>query len=367
MPSIRVDYLFTWNDFRSSGVPEKVRSQVRTWANQGHSPFLHLVSQNPQAEAWLTSLNSQGVEFETRLYRYQHPMQRLSIVQQVISSMYARGGQILYSRQDFFLPTMWPHRSRIPMVLEVNSDDRSEQQYMGPLRRHYSRATRNLELGLASGIVFVSREIAEGPSFQNVKSPRVVIGNGIDFSRTPDPREAEKEGTRFVFIGTGGQDWHGVDKILQLAAARPQWSFDLIGPPHAEVHRLPRNVRLHGPLAGEEATAILKGAHFALGTLALHRINMSEASPLKVRQYLALGLPVITAHVDTDFPDGAPFLLTLPNAEDNVMQNLPRIDRFVDSWRGKRVPRPNIEHLSTQYKEQARLKFFEEVIELANG
>lgn len=100
------------------------------------------------------------------------------------------------------------------------------------------------------------------------------------------------------------------------------------------------------------------GAHIAIGTLGLHRKSMNEASPLKVRHYLALGLPVISAHTDTDFNRGAPFLLTLPNEENNVLPNLSLIDRFVEEWRGRRVTRNDIKHLDYRYKEHARLEFF---------
>jgi hypothetical protein len=40
---------------------------------------------------------------------------------------------------------------------------------------------------------------------------------------------------------------------------------------------------------------------------------MSEASPLKSREYLALGLPVIGAYEDTDIPPDDPVYLQLPN------------------------------------------------------
>ena len=104
---------------------------------------------------------------------------------------------------------------------------------------------------------------------------------------------------------------------------------------------------------------ILGQAHIGIASLALHRKKMQEASPLKLREYLAAGLPSITAYRDTDFPDGAPFLLELPNTADNIPENLQAIDSFVDSQAGHRVPRGSIAHLGMREKEAARLAFLE--------
>jgi hypothetical protein len=89
---------------------------------------------------------------------------------------------------------------------------------------------------------------------------------------------------------------------------------------------------------------------------------MEEACPLKVREYLAYGIPTIIGYKDTDFPNGAPFLLCLPNTPDNVEKNLDRIEAFVLSWKGKRVPRSEIEHLDLKVKEEKRIIFIEEVL-----
>jgi hypothetical protein len=85
---------------------------------------------------------------------------------------------------------------------------------------------------------------------------------------------------------------------------------------------------------------------------------MQEACPLKTREYLAYGLPVVIGYKDTDFPRGEDFLLQLPNREDNVRQELPAIREFVLRWKGKRVPRDAIAHIDGVTKELARLEFF---------
>lgn len=45
----------------------------------------------------------------------------------------------------------------------------------------------------------------------------------------------------------------------------------------------------------------MRNCQVCIGTLALHRKNMTEASPLKTREYLAHGFPVIIGYKDTAF------------------------------------------------------------------
>jgi hypothetical protein len=95
----------------------------------------------------------------------------------------------------------------------------------------------------------------------------------------------------------------------------------------------------------------------ALGSMALHRNLMNEASPLKVREYLAYGIPTIIGYHDTDFPDGHPFILELPNEENNVESNLDKIRRFVSEVKGRRIERETIAHIDVKIKELQRFKF----------
>ncbi|MFN3692462.1 MAG: hypothetical protein ACK4R7_06185, partial [Fervidobacterium sp.] len=75
---------------------------------------------------------------------------------------------------------------------------------------------------------------------------------------------------------------------------------------------------VYGMLFLDKYTPIMQQADIGISTLAPYRKKMNEASPFKVREYSALGLPVIIGYKDTDLPDGAPFILQIPNTEDNI-------------------------------------------------
>jgi glycosyltransferase involved in cell wall biosynthesis len=146
-----------------------------------------------------------------------------------------------------------------------------------------------------------------------------------------------------------------VDKIARLAAHFPQWRFDIVGPAQAELSGAPSNVVVHGPLARDLYLPIMAQADVAIGPLALHRKGLSEASALKVAEYLAYGIPVILGCPETAFPDGASFLLQLPNAEDNVDLARDEVRAFVERWQGRRVPRAEICAIDSSVVERERL------------
>jgi hypothetical protein len=87
---------------------------------------------------------------------------------------------------------------------------------------------------------------------------------------------------------------------------------------------------------------------------------MHEACPLKVREYLAFGMPVIAAYEDTDIPPNADYFLRLPNDDTPLAPHLSSIRAFLKYWQGRRVPRFAVAHLDTAVKERQRLAFMEE-------
>jgi hypothetical protein len=158
-----------------------------------------------------------------------------------------------------------------------------------------------------------------------------------------------------VFIGSPRLAWAGIDKIARLARAFPAWRFDVIGPGPEELASAPSNVVIHGQLDRDEYMPIMSRADVAIGPLALHRKQLSESSALKVAEYLAYGIPVILGNAETAFPDGAPFLLQLPNSEENVDVARHEIGEFVERWRGRRIPRTAVSPIDSTVVERDRL------------
>jgi glycosyltransferase involved in cell wall biosynthesis len=268
---------------------------------------------------------------------------------------------IVYHRADLWYPCIARLARRIALVLEINTDDLREYCLSPGLRCVYNRLTRGLLLGGSAGLVYVSRGIANLPHFRVYNKQHIIIGNGVSlrhYTQLPKPCNPTP---RLVFIGKPGHPWHGLDKILLLAERKGDWVFDIIGP--TDYWRNVPNVTFHGPLRRAEYEPILAKSDIAIGPLALHRIGITEGSSLKVREYLAYGLPVILEGKDTDFPGPVPFILELPSSEDNVIAGMASIEAFVRAWQGRRVPREWVSHLDIECKEKIRLSFLREVLD----
>jgi len=246
---------------------------------------------------------------------------------------------------------------RFPIVAEINTLDLAEYKITLSYPEYiYYRMTRRRLFACYRGIVCVTNELMQHHSAFG--KPVAVIANGIDLANYAPLPPTNNKAPRFIFLGTPGHAWHGVEKILTLAELCPDFTFDIVGYGINDIHgTVPPNVNCYGYLKEEQYQDILSQADVAIGALSLYVKNMEEACPLKVREYLAYGLPVIVGYKDTDLSDDAPYVLNIPNTPDNVLQSVESIRNFAQAWVGKRVPRRLIAHIDSSIKEKQRLAF----------
>jgi glycosyltransferase involved in cell wall biosynthesis len=262
---------------------------------------------------------------------------------------------VIYLRHSTVSPSVLVLAAAFPMVVGGDLDDLDELRIRSPLRYRYARITRDRLLRRARSIVVVTNELARHPAIVKLGRPISVFPNSINLAAYPELPAPQNSSPRLVFIGSPRLAWAGVDKIARLAAHFPSWRFDVVGPGAEELPGAPANVVIHGPMQLEEYVPIVAQADVAIGPLALHRKGLSEASALKVAEYLAHGLPVILANAETAFPDGASFLLQLPNTQDNVDVSTQQIRDFVERWRGRRVSRSEVSAIDSRVVERERL------------
>ena len=354
---MRSAYLAHVNDGRRSGVLAKMGAQLAVWRDERHDARLFLYTSDDGAAA-------RDLARDVTVGRYAGASSRLTEMTRLIRAVRAYRPDVVYLRWDLYYPPMeWlPRRPRL--VVEINTDDVVEYGLGRRRHRHlYNRLTRRRVLGRAAGLVFVTGELSRAASFAGLGGRRTVIGNGVDLGRYPEQPPARTDRPTLVFVGSPGQPWQGVDKVLRLATRRPGWQFELVGPTERPATS---NVRWHGTVPRETAVRLMGEADVGIGTLALHRKAMEEASALKLREYLAVGLPVIYGNEDRDVDPLGSWVLRLPNTETNVDDEIDRIDRFVTDTRGRRVPRSLVAHLDASAKERARLAFFRELVGAAD-
>ena len=324
------------------------------WRAVGHEAQLFLFTRDETYEA-------ANVPETPVVGRHGGPISRVVVMNDLISRIRRFRPDVLYWRSSTFYAPILRNPRSAALVVEVNTHDVHEYALGYKTRRIYNRLTRGVLLGRARALVFVTPELAQAGAFRAYPADRYVIANGIDLDVYPQLPAPCNDHPTLAFVGSPGQRWHGVDKLVALAAMRPQWRFDIVGE-DAPAGPVSSNVTFHGVKDRAGVLDVLARADVGVATLALHRKSMEQSSSLKMREYLAVGLPVIYAGSDPDVDDIVPHVLRIPNTESGVMESAADIDQFVRAARGARVPRDCIAHLHVERKERERLAIFEGVL-----
>lgn len=350
-----------WPRSLTSGVGKKMQRQLTAWRELGHQAefFSHL--HLPEDTTSLV----EGRQFPYSIHsgaagRLPTELSRVAAMKRLIEAVRAFQPDVIYLRWAMYVYPLQRLLRLAPAVVEINTNDVEEHKLLGGVMSTYNQLTRGITLGGASGIVYATQELAEMEEFQRFHKPGLVVSNSIELSAVTPLPAPRNQRPHLAFIGTPGFAWHGVEKLVYLAQICPDIVIDVIGYDHIEgVPQLPDNLVLHGYRIGAECDRILAQADAAIGTLALHRAGLNEASPLKVRDYASRGIPCILPFRDTDLGGlDSDLILRIPNTEDNIQTHAATIHDFLLRVQGKRIPREQVRgRIDSRIKEQQRLDF----------
>jgi len=350
-----------WPRSLTSGVGRKMQRQLSAWRELGHQAefFSHL---HPPED---TTTLLEGQQFPYSIHtgtagRLPTELSRVAALKRLIEAVRAYQPDVIYLRWAMYVYPLQRLLRLAPAVVEINTNDVEEHKLLGGVMSTYNQLTRGITLGGASGIVYATQELAEIEEFQRFHKPGLVVSNSIELSAVTPLPAPRNQRPHLAFIGTPGFAWHGVEKLVYLAQICPDIVIDVIGYDHIEgVSQLPDNLVLHGYRIGAQCDRILAQADAAIGTLALHRAGLNEASPLKVRDYASRGIPCILPFRDTDLGGlDSDLILRIPNTEDNIQTHAATIHDFLLRVQGKRIPRELVRgRIDSRIKEQQRLDF----------
>jgi len=156
-----------------------------------------------------------------------------------------------------------------------------------------------------SDAVFVSAERLYESKVRH--NPRTfLVRHGVDFDhfrRALDPATKVPDdvaGMPRPVIGFFGliADWVDVEMMAEMARRFPQGSMVVIGKATTDVSSLERlpNVHLLGRKPYADLPAYCKAFDVALNPFRINELTLN-ANPLKVREYLAAGLPVVSSPI----------------------------------------------------------------------
>jgi hypothetical protein len=163
-------------------------------------------------------------------------------------------------------------------------------------------------LSLARNGIAVTNEISKYELSRYSNYHCKVVANGIDTTEVKyfNRQFTEGEILNIVIIVDAPVAWHGIDLILEsINKYNGNRKFELviigsISEADKVIAQKVKQVNYVGYLQNTEREVYFQNAHIGLGSFALYRKKLNEASTLKVREYLASGLPVCIGHKDTD-------------------------------------------------------------------
>jgi hypothetical protein len=219
-----------------------------------------------------------------------------------------------YPVGDFFL---WRFLHCCPqrVVFEYNTIELAElklrksasfyYQYFYWSERIFGKAVRVR----SAGIIGVTPEITEYQSkLAGGAIPSIAISNGINVERVKQRAGADFDGTelRIVLLSGSQAQWHGVDILLKsLEEVKNECKIicyiaGQITKEQEERARRIQNVIVLPPQYGEDLDKLMDQCHLGIGTLGFETSFLTQACPLKVREYWARGIPFVIAYEDAD-------------------------------------------------------------------
>jgi glycosyltransferase involved in cell wall biosynthesis len=309
----------------TTGVPRKVLELVEGLSAQGHEVRLLPLSPltPPQRSDFSRFLN--GDQGERRRFP-----RRFGLVGHIRRQVRQYAPDIVYYR---YQTSVWHwlglRASGAPWVQEHNTIEIHE------LDTAANRRARRVERWIggqfrrdAAGLIGVTAEVlAHQRRIAGRDGPGLVLPNSI--AAVAPAATVRFPASRRIVMVSRFAPWHGLDRALDLMERPEMARFRLhvvgTGPPVDElasrIERAP-NATWEGNLEGAALDRLIQSCDLALGALALHRKGMTEACPIKVRQYLSLGVPVVFAHSDPDLPGDLPFVLRVPEGDGPIPAEL---------------------------------------------
>lgn len=188
------------------------------------------------------------------------------------------------------------------------------------------------------------------------KNKILLIGNGVCCDdillRKNSPSWPDKTFS-IVAVGTVAM-WHGWDKVINVIAEINQDNaipynieFTIVGDGPdlqklidlSEKQGISEYINFTGFLSGSDLDRQYEKAHYAIGSLGWERVGINFASPIKTREYLAAGVPLIYSTKDID----------LSNISDNGMAinvdtslNNKLLKNTLSNMHLQKIPHPDI-------------------------
>lgn len=178
---------------------------------------------------------------------------------------------------------------------------------------------------------YVDRAITYSKDDEIFRIPTIKIVNGVAFNEIKKSLSVVNTNIISIVIVASFAEWHGYDRLLKSfkryveSGGKREVIINFVG--NGEIISqykkiiknnscLEKKVIFHGLLVDNELDQVYDQATVAIEVLGLHRKDISVSSSLKSREYLAKGLPIISANLIDIIPEDWDYFLKLPSNDE---------------------------------------------------
>ena len=229
------------------------------------------------------------------------------------------------------------------LVVEIPTFPPDREKQKTELRRIYMKYSDKCWQNVSKYISLFTIIGEKANSYLGV--PALNIDNGVSVESIPEKTiTLAPDGKRHLLAVATMSNWQGYDRIIRGIAnwdspKAKEYVVDLVGgegdgslQKWKELSvkcNIDKQVLFHGRKTGDQLTKMFEMAEIGLGTLGMYRKKMNTGSVLKIREYMARGLPFIYANEDPDLEENMPWCIRVPNDKTPIDMEL--VDEFADS------------------------------------
>lgn len=361
---MKIAYILEVNPYQNSGVVKKINDQISFWKKEGHTIEPYIIwPKSGEESKFLT-----GEELSNNIINrlpdsfIKTYLTKIASAKILSSKLKSFNPDLVYIRQNIWYPGLIGAIRNYKVILELNSVDFLEMNFYSSLKKRVYLYGKDKILNITSGLIAVTPDILK--FYEDYNIPNEVVSNGINLNRFTNIKKVNNltnSTVNFVFVGSKNMEWHGLDKVFKLAEFFPDYIFNIVGYEKEDFAELNlNNIKFHGWMEKDRLEDLYLKCDFGIGSFSNHFVGKKIDSTLKVREYLAYGLPVILGHHDVDFTN-VEFVYKATDDNHNLNDKKNILD-FINQYRDYIVSKKDLKKIDSEIKEKQRLDFFLKII-----